>query len=212
LALGRDVTAQVLKRKYRTIRYLVAAGLLMLFGLVALGTYLGYPILPQSPQTIDAKKVAFKNSLAKDFLLLRSLLIDEMDQGRKKVINRILKKFFEGQGDKDGPYRGLILLDHNKQVLAAYSADAQDKALESAGTTYAHIDLRPHEGSSHRVLTLYRVGKDRAASQRHLEAAFEIEKAGNLLGWIIFQMNEPKLAQKYGVLESDLKSFRFQSP
>jgi len=45
--------------------------------------------------------------------------------------------------------------------------------------------------------------------KRGLEVAFELEKQGKTLGWLLFQMDMACLKDNYGVDEEDLSRFQF---
>ena len=79
------------------------------------------------------------------------------------------------------------------------------------GSSYAGIEFQDSEKSSHhKVLTLFRVDKNHPMGRKGIEIAFEIEKGGTSLGWLIFQMDVDTLKQKFEIDEETLKRFQFQ--
>ena len=128
LSLGRDVTAiQQMERRYRRARYWVLPALI-LFALLAATIYFGYPYFSKGYQVADEKKQEMRTQLAKDYLLLRSLLTGHFEAGNRSKTNQMMHEFFEVQGEGAIPYRGLVLLDKEKNVFDAYLADAASEA------------------------------------------------------------------------------------
>ncbi len=210
LSLGRDVTAaQSLEKRYRRIWYwlipVLCAGALLSAALL-----FGIPRIKPTRQIQDTAKVELRNQMAKDYFLLRSLLIDDFQQGNKERITQIMRNFFDAQEAASGPYTGTILLDPRKRVLYAYSIRKDTDVGELVGSTYLGIDFEGDDGSLHRVLTLYRADQGHPMDRKEIEVAFVMEKDNELLGWLIFQMDVDRLAKTYGVDEDDLKQFKFK--
>ncbi len=115
LWLGRDVTAtHRLEHRYRRARYWMFPSLVLL-ALLATAIVLGYPYFSKGVQTMDSSKLELRNLLAKDYLLLRSLLAEHLEQGDRPNTTRILKEFFELQVTKQCPYTGIVLLDGQRK-------------------------------------------------------------------------------------------------
>jgi hypothetical protein len=151
-----------------------------------------------------------RDQIAKDYFLLRSLLIDDFQQGNEERITHIMRNFFDAQEAASGPYTGTILLDPRKHVLYAYSIRADTDMGELVGSTYSGIEFEGDDASLHRVLTLYRAGEGHTMGPKGIEVAFVMEKDNELLGWLIFQMDVDRLAKTYGVDEDVLKQFKFE--
>ena len=65
-------------------------------------------------------------------------------------------------------------------------------------------DNRPYS-----VLTLYRVTKENPMGSKAIEIAFEMAKDGQVLGWLVFQVDLQKLEKEYNVNEDDLRHLPF---
>jgi PAS domain S-box-containing protein len=210
LSLGRDVTAiQNLERRYRRIRYWLLPSFILL-GLLTATIFYGYPRFLEGYHSMDERKQELRNQLAKDYVLLRSLLVNHLARDNKPKTSQLMKEFFNIQETALIPYTGLVLLDRNKKVFDAYSLKMDTKTLEMAGSSYAGIEFRGSERSLHRVLSLYRADKDHPMGSKGIEIAFEMNKDNQFLGWLVFQMNVDLLAKRYGLDEETLKKFQFK--
>jgi PAS domain S-box-containing protein len=210
LSLGRDVTAaQSLEKRYRRIWYWLIP-VLCAGALLSAALFFGIPRIQRSHPIQDTAKSELRNQIAKDYFLLRSLLIDDFQQGNEKRITHIMRNFFDAQEAASAPYTGTILLDPRKHVLYAYSIRTDADMGELIGSTYSGIEFEGDDESLHRVLTLYRADQGHPMSHKGIEVAFVIEKDNELLGWLIFQMDVDRLASTYGVDEGVLKQFEFK--
>lgn len=209
LSLGRDVTSvKKLERRYQRARnWLIPSFiLLLLFSAVAFFTY---PYFLGGRQTMDSRKKALRDQLAKDHLLLKSLLAEPMMNKERKKTHALMKEFFDIQTARQ-PYTGLILIDDEKKVFDALSADVSAQTLKMVGNSYEGIEFQGNSKSLHKVLVVYRVSKDQPMGEKGLEMAFEMKKNSRLLGWLVFQMNVDLLFREYNIDENDLKKFHFE--
>lgn len=209
LSLGRDVTAvHKLEKRYRTIRNWLIPSFVLL-ALVATTVFFGYPRLFPGFQGMDAKQQALRNQLAKDYVLLKSLLSSHFAAGDKAKTKELMKEFFDIQEVGSIPYTGLILLDTHKKVFSAYATAGQgaDDILESS---YAGIAFRGPEKSIHKVLGLYRVTKAHPMGSKGIEIAFEMHMGNTFLGWLVFQMDVNLLTKAYELDEQGLQRFQFK--
>ncbi len=211
LSIGRDVTdAQRMERRYRRIRNWVIP-LILLAGLAAGGAFVGYPYFTRGYLPADTKRQELKNLLAKDFMLLRSLLIDAFEAGDRDRTSKLMREFFQVQEAEVTPYLGLVLLNDEKRVFDAYSLEMDEEELgDMIGNSYAGIPFRGPGDSIHRVLTLYRVSREHPMGYRGIEVAFRIKRNDRFLGWLLFQMDTEKLESDYGLDEESLVLFRFK--
>lgn len=210
LSLARDVTAvRKLEERYRRVRNWLMPSLILL-GILTATLFLAYPYFSKGYQIMDEKKHELKNQIAKDHLLLKSLLTDLFETQDQSRTSQLLKDFFTIQETNLIPYTGLVLLDEEKKVFDAYSTVSATDAEKMVGSNYAGIEFQDSEKSSHKVLTLFRADKDTPMGCKGIEIAFEIKKDDLLLGWLIFQMDGKLLEQRFGVDEEALKKFQFQ--
>ena len=209
LSLGRDVTAvETLQHRYRRVRFWLIPAVLLLLCLAATVFY-GYPYFSKGVHTLDTRKVELRNQMGKDFLLLKSLLNETVKGKSAMSIRRSIKDFQAIQETAALPYTGIVLLDSKKKVLAAFSFKTGTDSMKHVGTSYAGIEFQGRDDSIHRVLTLYRTSREHPMGKKSVEIAFRIDQNGQLLGWLVFQMDMDLLAREFEIDETDLKRFRF---
>jgi len=205
LSLGRDVTAfQKMERRYRRARLWIIPTLVLFF-LLGGAVFFGYPYFSKGVQTMDLRKQELRNLMAKDFLLLKSLLAEPVSVGNREKTREILKDFFRVQVAEGCPYHGVVLLDREKKVFESVSIKPGIEAGSLIGNSYAGLPFQGREESLFRILVLYRADKSHPMGQKGVEAAFEMEKEGQSLGWLIFQMDMQCLEDNYEIDEEGLK-------
>ncbi|MEW6669601.1 MAG: cyclic nucleotide-binding domain-containing protein [Thermodesulfobacteriota bacterium] len=210
LSLGRDVTSLVaLERRYRRVRRWLIPSLLLAATLGA-ALLVGYPYLPRGIPTLDVKKQQLRNSIAKDYLALRSLLWQAFAGTNRSNMNQATEEFFKLQEPSETPYQGIALLDRDKKVFYAHSLKNAEESEAMVGSSYAGIDFQETSKSLHRVLVLYRADKEHPMGEREVELAFEIERNNQALGWLVFQMDMDRVKEAYGADEQDLRGFQFR--
>ncbi|MBW1804302.1 MAG: cyclic nucleotide-binding domain-containing protein [Deltaproteobacteria bacterium] len=210
LSLGRDVTAvKNLEKKYRRTRNWLIPVIFLLI-LCGAALFFGYPYFSKGVHTVDIQKQSLRNQMAKDYLMLKSLIVDHIPSKDSSQINKVMRDFLNIQKTSAPPYHGLVLLDKEKKVITAHSL--KDDFQKMIGSSYAGIEFKGDDDSMHRVLILYRPTKTNPMGQRGIEVAFEIHKAGQLLGWIVFPMDMDILGQEYEIEETDLRKFQFDKP
>jgi PAS domain S-box-containing protein len=208
LWLGRDVTAtHRLERRYRRARYWLFPSLILL-ALLATAIVLGYPYFSKGVQTMDSRKLELRNLLAKDYLLLKSLLAEHLEQGDRPNTTRILKEFFELQVTKQCPYTGIVLLDRQKKVFDGFSVKPGFNAQTVIGTSYTGIEFQGSEKSIYRLLILYRADKDHPMGRKGMEIAFELKENQVNVGWLLFQMDLDFLKTQFDVDEEGLRNLQ----
>ena len=208
LWLGRDVTAtHRLEHRYRRARYWMFPSLILL-ALLATAIVLGYPYFSKGVQTMDSNKLELRNLLAKDYLLLKSLLAEHLEQGDRPNTTRILKEFFELQVTKQCPYTGIVLLDRQRKVFDGFSVKPGFNAQTMIGTSYTGIEFQGSEKSLYRILILYRADKDHPMGRKGMEIAFELKKNQLNVGWLLFQMDVDCLKTRFDVDEEGLRNLQ----
>jgi PAS domain S-box-containing protein len=212
LSLGRDVTAtKKLEKKYkRTFIWLISAFVLISF--LAAMIFLGYPYYSKGHQAVNLRQKELNNLLAKDYFMLKSWLVNQMDDQNPEALSQIMQQFFYIQQTTAIPYSGLVLLDKDKKVVSAYSTKADISADAMIGSSYAAIEFQGSEDSLHKVLTVYRTEQDHPMGKKGNEIAFELYKADEFMGWLIFQMDMNLLANIYGADVQNLTKLQFDKP
>lgn len=209
LSIGRDVTAvHRLQKRYRTVRNWLIP-FVGLFFLVTGAVFFGYIPLINGFQTMDAAKQGLRNQMAKDYILLKSLLSSPFAAGDKVKVRELMRQFFDIQESAAVPYTGLVLLDRQKKVFSAYSRVEQDPT-NTAGSSYAGIAFRGPEESIHKVLSLYRPTKKHPMGAKGVEVAFPLHMGARVLGWLVFQMDMEMLEKTYQLDEHGLQRLRFK--
>ena len=210
VAIGRDVTEfQRLQRRHRRTRYWIGA-ILALLVLLAGATIYGYPYFSKGYHAVQIVKHELRDQMAKDFLLLKSLLAQPLSHMDRPACEAVMRKFFKVQAASELPYLGLLVLDNDKRVFAAYSPHGDLSRV--IGTTYKRIKFRGPTESLHKVLTLYRMDRDHPGGYRGVEVAFSLGGLAGEEGWLVFQINPKMLSQVYQLDEQALENFYFAEP
>jgi PAS domain S-box-containing protein len=210
LSLGRDVTSiQKLERRYRQLRNWLIPSIILL-GLLAGSLFFLYPYISKGIENVDVKKYELRNQFAKDYFLLKSLLLDTFVTGDRTRSNPLLAEFFKTIDQQETLYSGIVLLDREKRVFDSISAREGSKNGTMVGSSYAGIDFQGSDRSPMRFLVLYRADKEHPMGHRSIELGFEMEKENQILGWIVFQMNMELLKKNYSVTEEDLRRFQIR--
>jgi PAS domain S-box-containing protein len=208
LWLGRDVTAaHRMERRYRRARYWLIPSLILLV-LLATTVIVGFPYFTKGVRTMDTRKLELRNLLAKDYLLLKSLLTEPLARGDRAATTQILKEFFELQITKRCPYNGIVLLDRQKKVVDAFSIKPGFNAQTVIGTPYTGIEFQGSEKSLYRLLVLYRADKDNPMGRKGIEIAFDLRENERTIGWLLFQMDMDCTKTNYDVDEEGLRNLQ----
>ena len=153
--------------------------------------------------------VEFNSRLNKDYLLLKSMLINSLEAGNQSKTNKVMKDFLNLQKPDKSPYNGLVLLDNNKKVFDACSKDTSTNISPAIESSYKGIDFGDDNNSALSVLTLYRADKTHPMGRKSIEIAFEMNKNNQIIGWLIFQLDLNRLKTDYGVDVSGKKQLKF---
>lgn len=213
VALGRDVTQAIaLKRRFRRMWLWIMPLMLVLAGGAAGYTYYWQHTFGQEQMVLDERQAGFKTQLGKDYLYLRSLVKDHLEQkpAASPKLHSVLSDFLGMQKDPRAPTYGVILLNDAKLVVDAMSTNPSIDDKKMIGSTYAHIDFRGDQNSLHKVLEVYRAG--RGGSFKAVEVAFLVRDHGRDKGWVVFQLDPDKLQKRYGLTAADLEAFSFGEP
>jgi PAS domain S-box-containing protein len=209
LTLGRDVTrVKKLEQNYKRTAYWLVS-MLILLGLLAAAFLIAYPHVSKGYQTASVRQMQLKNHLAKDNLLLTSLLREPVESNNRLEIHQVMENFFAIQKSTALPYTGLILLDRDKTVIDAYSTNPDINTAAMNGSSYGDIKFRGRQNSAHKVLSLYRADKEHPMGKAGIEIAFELRRDGMLLGWLLFQMDVERLQNVHDLDAKKLEEFEF---
>ncbi len=211
LSLGRDVTRfKEMERRYEVVRKRYIP-LFIFLCIIGAALFWGLPYLSNDRATTsDVRNKIFRNQLGKDYLLLKSMLLEPFKEKDRSGTGRIMKEFTEIQETADLPYEGILLLDEDMTVFDHYriKGDGPDSA-QILGNSYSGIAFQGSDKSLHRVLTLYRADRENPMGRKGIETAFELYGESGFLGWLVFQIDTNMLSERYGMDEEDLKRFRF---
>jgi PAS domain S-box-containing protein len=207
LFLGRDVTSvQHMERRYRRVRnwFIPSIALVAVF---AAALFFVYPYITKGMVNVDVTKNRVRDQFAKDYLLLRSLLLDAFADNDRTRSGPVLREFFKLSESGDTIYTGVVLLDREKRVFDSFSIRSPKDDGSMVGSSYAGIEFLGADRSLMKTLVLYRADQEHPMGHRAVEVAFEIEKENQPLGWLLFQMNMETLRKNYSLTEDDLRRF-----
>jgi PAS domain S-box-containing protein len=209
LSLGRDVTSvKTLEKKYHQTRYWLLPSLILII-LMAIGVFWSHSHFSNRPQIMKVNHLELENRLSKDYILLKSMLVNPFETGNRSKTNQLMKDFLNTQKQDNVPYNGLVLLDKNKKVFDAYSKNTDTNISPTINSSYKGIDFEDGKNATPSVLTLYRADKDHPMGQKSIEIAFEMNKKNRRIGWLIFQLDLHRLKTDYGTDVSGSKKFIF---
>jgi PAS domain S-box-containing protein len=212
LSISRDVTSvKRLEQRYQRLRSWLIPSLISVVLLVIAMVY-GYPYFSTGQQIMDERKRDLQHRMAEDQRALKALITEPFVSGNREKIHEQLEQFFRKREDLDLPYTGVLVLGPEKRVFAAYSHLSDTDTKPRIGSSYSGIDFEGNDNSLHKVLTLYRVEADHPMGRQGIEMAFEMEKDGQFLGWLIFQMDTALLENEYHLDEKGLQRFHFEKP
>jgi len=210
LSLGRDVTRQKnLEEKYKRLgRRLMFA--ILLLGAAAASAIFGYSNLYPNHRSRNLSLQLLRDSLAKDYLALKSLLKENPGRDSRLNLNAAVKDFLDAQKSAL-PYTGLLLLDDDRIVIDAYPVLPHADLGQMIGSSYAAIKFEGRGSAAPAILTLYRADSDHPMGKKSVEIAFQLHRKGRSAGWLIFQMDMDRLQKAYGIDLEDLKKMRFEN-
>ncbi len=212
LFIGRDVTSvETLERRYRRARRWLFPALALL-ALFTAGILFGYPYFSKGYKITDSRKRQFRDDLLVTFNMLESVLAEPFKAGDRGKTRQVIKGFLDVQKDVSIPYQGLILLDENKKVFDAYTTLPGFDGEKMLRSSYSGIRFDQGKNRPYSILTLYRSTKENPMGIKAVEMAFKMEKDGDFLGWLVFQVDLARLKEKYNVNEDDLKHLPFDGP
>jgi hypothetical protein len=212
LSLGRDVTRlQNMQRQYKRILFWLVP-ICVFLALLAGSAFFIYPKFSERKQVAGIKKQSLRDLIAKDYLLLKSLLAEPLAADDLAKTSQVLKEFFEIQKENLPPYRGIVILGEDKRVYNAFRPGAEGAGKGLIGSSYGGISFQDAGDSVHKVLSLYRAEKGSPMGAKGIEIAFEMRDGENRLGWLLFQLDMKRLEREYHVTEETIRELHFSEP
>ncbi len=212
LSLGRDVTkVKKLEKRYRLTRNRLLPAVFLL-GILVASVFFGVSYSSKEKPPVEIEKQTLRNQLAKDYILLKSLLADPFAAEDRSETSQLMREFFRIQDPTTIPYIGLILLNKDKTVFDVFSANEEKDTVGILDETYKGVSFQGREDSLHKLLTFYRADEDHPMGKKAIEIAFEWSNDEGFLGWLIFQMDVDSLETQYEIDDEGLRQFRFEKP
>ena len=212
LSLARDVTrGKNLEKKYKRVACWLSAAVLLL-GLATAAVWLGYPYYAADYQSRNLKQTLMQDYLAKDYFVLRSLLSEPLAAGKRLKTKTIMKNFLTLQHKTTRLYTGLVLLDEQRRVVEACSIEPRADISAMIGSSYAAIEFKGSDTSSHKVLVVYRPDKNHPLGKQGVEIAFGPQQNDQYSGWLIFQMDMDQVKKNLGLGLADLRKLQIKKP
>jgi len=205
LNLCRDVTQQQqLEQRYQRIRRWLVVPLLIA-ALLGAAVWYGYPFFTRGRAAEDFLHRQLHSRLARDYAVLQSLLAEPLSQRTMTSVQPVLHDFCRLQQGDPALYRGILVLDADKKVIAASAPQGN-----AVGDSYAGIEFPAAHGSVHRVLTVYRADAAHPMGAAQTEVAFPLTLTRAERFWLVLQMDMQTLRDVYTADAATLRQFRFQ--
>ncbi|MEW6219477.1 MAG: cyclic nucleotide-binding domain-containing protein, partial [Thermodesulfobacteriota bacterium] len=171
LALGRDASEQVrTANRYRRLRYRVLP-LVAALALVSALLVMTVPRFLADSRVVDLRHQGFAELVTRDQLLITAGLSWPLPAQGREAVQARLQELLAIQAQTGAPYSGILLLDPELRVVAAASRGSAEGDQGVLGTSYSGVTFHQATGSSHRVLTPYRVDRRHPTGSRGLEIA-----------------------------------------
>ncbi|MBU1275869.1 MAG: cyclic nucleotide-binding domain-containing protein [Proteobacteria bacterium] len=210
LLVGRDVTSvERLKRRLRRLRGWLAAALAAL--VVCAGGLVAYHYFSGQTRQASQLHAEFRDQLARDHLLLSSLLAEPLAQGKFERGHELLGRFFAMPQVSALPYTGVVLLDNDKKVVESYYPKGAGSA-QKPGTSYSHIAFGDERKAGHRVLNVFHQRQGQGGSRREFLVAFPLGSKDQPLGWLLIGLDPQALKKRYDLDQGGLADLKLSSP
>ncbi len=209
--LSRDVTGiKDLEKRYKRIkRWLIPS--IAFFCLVIISLFFTLPYFSKGNRILDYKKDTFETRIIQDSRNITNAVTAHLATGNLAAIDAIMHAFFENEMPEHFGIIGLAILDSNKKVMSAYSAKKRGKATATIGSSYSGIKFKGDETAAYKILTLFRSDKENRMGTRGVEIAYEIrQENGEIINWLIFQLEMEHLDREYGINTKVLSRIDFQ--
>jgi PAS domain S-box-containing protein len=205
--LSRNVTKmKQLEDKYRSIKKFfipVFLTIAVLLGLI----FAGMSTFSKGVKILDHRKKSFQTRIMRDYQALQTDYKISADKGNE--INKDLEQYFKENHPDEFAIRGLLVLNAEKKVIAAYSpAPGNNRSL--IGSNYSGVKFSGTNGASCNLLNIYRTDKNNPMGAECSELAFKIDVQGRKSpNWLVFQMDMDYLQKEFGIDKKILSKINF---
>ena len=204
LFLGRDVTKiHAIERKYVQIRNWLFPAIALLGICLAVFSW-AYPNFTRGSQILGYKIQSFQDRVGKDYTVLAQKFAAASVVGDQAAMAAVMEAYFAGKDPDSFGITGLLLLDRDKKVIAAYSPKQIGETSGLLNSSYGAIQFSENEKSPHYVLKLFRSTKEHPMGTEGLELAFSIPG-----GLLVFQLDPEWIGKEFGIDGKTLKKMRF---
>ncbi len=210
--LSRDMTGiKELEKKYKRIKsWLIPAIALLCITIISL--VFTIPYFSRGNRILDYKKEAFEIRIKRDSHNITMALTKPLITGDLKTVTDIFQGFFDVENPEHFGIIGLILLDHNKKIVSAFSPKTDNTESNIIGSSYSGIKFKADQADSYNILTLFRADEEHPMGAKGVEIAYEIrQEDGEVTNWLIFQLEMKHLDREFGINTKVLSKINFMA-
>ena len=204
--LGRDATSafQLEKKQHRLKNWLFPTAAAIMLLMVFL--FWSMPDYFKGQNLLEQRKNTFADRLANDYPSLSLSLADLVAEGNLAETTHIMENYFTSGLPSQHGIKGLVLLDTDKNVINAYSIKPDENTTNILGSSYADLTFNGTQGSIHNIISS--VHSKGGTKEEDIELAFKMNRQGDFLGWLVFQLDMPQLHHDFGLRPEDMKSLQ----
>ena len=207
LFLGRDVTdIKNLEKKYKQIRNWMIPAVAGVALLIA-AFFVSIPYFSKGVKILDLRKESFRSRIVQDSQSLSSSLASIEKDDELVTLQQLFEGYFADNTALLSGIKGLMLLDSDKQVTAAFWPGRESDAAATLGTSYSGITFRGDEDSSYKHLTLFRTDSVNPRGVKGDEITYKLP---GKTGWLVFQLDMDLLNKEFGIESKMLDKIDFQ--
>ncbi len=210
--LSRDMTGiKELEKKYKRIKsWLIPAITLLCITIISL--VFTIPYFSRGNRILDYKKEAFEIRIKRDSHNITMALTKPLITGDLQTVTDIFQGFFDVENPEHFGIIGLILLDHNKKIVSAFSPKTDNTESNIIGSSYSGIKFKADQADSYNILTLFRADEEHPMGAKGVEIAYEIRlEDGKVTNWLIFQLEMKHLDREFGINTKVLSKINFMA-
>lgn len=203
--LSRDVTrVKKLEDQYRRFRKLLVPALIAC-GLLAAALFFSIPYFSKGLRVLDLRKESFRNRIVQDSQSLAAAIPGLESAGDNGPVQQVIQDYFADRSAELNGINGLVLLDRDKKVIAAFSPFREDRGAAMVGSSYSGITFRGDNEARCRHLTLFRSDKHNPMGVQGEEIACALPQGG----WFVFQLDMERLSRDFGIEAGKLDKIDF---